>query len=197
MLRFVPKTVDGIPLEVDALTPNQLAGKTLDEISRLPVYDGNRERAIGDVFQVSGDATDGCIEIDGDCSRIKGLGKGMSSGSLIIRGNAGMHCGAEMTGGRLEVHGNASDWLGAEMRGGLIHVHGNVGNSTGGAIEAPPKECAAAQSSSKETPAMNSARTCAEALLRFVANAVKWPAMPWSPEASLRSEALASDPAPG
>ena len=122
-----------IPVEAECLTPENLAGKTLAEIAALPVQHGNAPAPLGEFFSVSGDAGDRSIVIEGDCSRVKWIGSGMKTGSITIRGSAGMHLGAEMAGGTIEVHGNAGDWAGAEMRGGRIHVHGDAGHLVGGA----------------------------------------------------------------
>jgi formylmethanofuran dehydrogenase subunit C len=132
LLRLTLLTFSPIPLEADAIAPDRLRGP-LSTLSNLPVWHGNREMRLSDHFQIEGDAEDGVVEVLGDCSRVKGLGKAMTSGQLLIRGNAGMHTGAEMLGGRIDVIGDAGDWLGAEMRGGLIHVHGNARNRVGSA----------------------------------------------------------------
>src|SRR5262245_51432502 len=122
-----------IPLEAECVTPDQLAGKSPAEIARLPVQHGNTPVPLGDFFGVEGDAGDGEVVVEGDCSRVKWLGAGMGGGRLTVRGNAGMHTGAEMTGGELRVEGSAGDWLGAEMRGGLVHVRGDAGHLVGAA----------------------------------------------------------------
>src|SRR5207249_3474075 len=117
-----------IPVEAECLTPDHLAGKTTADVSALPVQHGNTQVPLTEFFTVSGDAADQDIVIEGDCSRVKWIGAGMTRGRIRIDGNAGMHLGAEMTGGDIELHGNAGDWLGAEMRGGKIHVHGQAGH---------------------------------------------------------------------
>jgi formylmethanofuran dehydrogenase subunit C len=131
LLKFQNPTT--IPVEAECLTPDNLAGKSLAEILALPVQHGNAQVPLGEFFLGEGDAGDGDIVVEGDCSRVKWIGAGMTTGSITIRGNAGMHLGAEMKGGEIHVHGNASDWVGAEMRGGRIHVHGNAGHLVGAA----------------------------------------------------------------
>lgn len=122
-----------IPVEAEAITPDNVAGKSPAEIARLPVQHGNREEPLGAFFHVEGDAADGQIQLEGDCSRVKWVGAGMTRGSITVRGNIGMHVGSEMTGGDIHVHGNAGDWVGGEMRGGLIHIHGDAGHLVGAA----------------------------------------------------------------
>jgi formylmethanofuran dehydrogenase subunit C len=130
-LRYHASTT--IPIEAEGVRPDLLADKSEAEIARLPVQHGNRQEALGEFFHATGDASDEQILIEGDCSRVKWIGAGMTRGRINIQGNAGMHLGAEMEGGRIDVHGQAGDWVGAEMRGGLIHVHGHAGHLLGGA----------------------------------------------------------------
>jgi formylmethanofuran dehydrogenase subunit C len=122
-----------IPVEAECLTPENLAGKSVAEIAALPVQHGNAAAPLGEFFTVEGDANAGEILLEGDCSRVKWIGAGMTSGRLTIRGNVGMHLGSEMAGGEIHVHGNAGDWVGGEMRGGRIHVRGDAGHLVGAA----------------------------------------------------------------
>src|SRR5438105_1542058 len=122
-----------IPVEAECLTPDNLAGKSAAEVALLAVQHGNAPARVGDFFHTDGDAADGQVVIEGDCSRVKWIGAGMTTGTITVRGNAGMHTGAEMRGGTIHVHGNAGDWVGGEMRGGLIHVHGDAGHLVGAA----------------------------------------------------------------
>jgi formylmethanofuran dehydrogenase subunit C len=133
MLKLTYRNNSLIPLESDWLSPDQLRNKSLSEISTLPILHGNREQSLGDFFQMEGDPLDEILLIEGDCSRIKGLGRKMISGTLTIHGDAGLHLGAEMMGGKIEVFGNVSDWCGAEMRNGIIRIHGNANNNLGAA----------------------------------------------------------------
>jgi len=120
------------PLEVEALSPDVIASLTRAEILNLPAHLGNRERRLGDFFEVEGEKST-CLELHGDLSRVKCIGHSMTQGSIVIHGNAGMHLGALMTGGTITVQGDAGDWLGAEMSGGLIRVHGDAGGQVGAA----------------------------------------------------------------
>ncbi len=133
MLRLRYQGITNIPVEAECLTPDNLVGKTLNEIASLPVHYGNAIAALGDFFSVEGDSADKEIVISGDCDRVKRIGAGMASGRITIRGGVGMHLGAEMTGGEIHIHGCAGDWVGAEMRGGRIHVHGDAGHVVGAA----------------------------------------------------------------
>jgi len=133
MLRLTLRDPPRVPVEAPCITPNYLCRLAPAEIARQPVQWGNQRAAVGDVFDVTGDASDAAIEIAGDCSRVKWLGARMTAGKLTIRGPAGMHAGSGLRGGELTIDGDADDWLGAEMRGGLIRVRGRAGDHAGGA----------------------------------------------------------------
>jgi len=121
-----------VPLEAETLTPDATAALSHDEIRALPVNLGKRQRRLDDFFAVEGGRSDE-IEIHGDATRVKWIGRGMTRGRIVVRGNAGMHLGSSMKGGDIVVTGNASDWVGAEMTGGSIRVHGNAGGQVGAA----------------------------------------------------------------
>jgi formylmethanofuran dehydrogenase subunit C len=132
MLTLMLKEMPTVPLEAEVLTPDVLAGLGHDAVRALPVLHGKRQHRLEDFFEVEGDGSDE-VEIRGDLSKVKWIGREMSRGRIRITGNAGMHVGAYMKGGVIEVSGNVSDWLGGEMSGGLIHVRGNAGNQVGSA----------------------------------------------------------------
>lgn len=129
-----------VPLEAEVITPDRLAGLDPAGIAALPVFHGKRRCRLDDFFRIdlSGEphrlSRGGLqVEVHGDLSRVKWLGRGMSQGRLLIYGPVGMHLGAYMSGGRIEVFGRAGDWAGAEMTGGLIHIHGDAGGQLGAA----------------------------------------------------------------
>src|SRR4051812_24966360 len=121
-----------VPLEAEVLSPDLIAPLTNAEVKALPVYHGKRQRRVDDFFTVEGDGSDE-IEIRGDLSKVKWIGRGMTRGRITVKGNAGMHLGGYMKGGSIEVTGNGSDWIGAEMSGGFIRVGGNAGGQVGAA----------------------------------------------------------------
>ena len=116
------------PCQIDAsaLVPDQLAGKSVDEIARIELQGWNQTFAVGELFRASGeDAQRLVLEgLDGSLIRV---GTGMQSGELTVVGNAGDYAGESMRGGTLHIRGNAGDYLGAGMRGGNIAVSGNTG----------------------------------------------------------------------
>ncbi|MBL9123077.1 MAG: formylmethanofuran dehydrogenase subunit C [Planctomycetaceae bacterium] len=139
-LRLSLRATTTIPLELDQVTPERLAGLSAAQIERLPIRHGNRNAALADWFEVSGEADDLQLEFTGEgLASLHGVGCGMTRGSIQIAGDAGRHLGARMSGGEIRVAGNAGDWVGAEMRGGLIHVGGNAGDAAGCAYRGSPR----------------------------------------------------------
>ena len=127
-----------LPLEAEAVSPEVIGVLSRGEIQRLPVFMGKHQYQLRDFFDVEGERSS-CLELHGNLAKVKLIGRGMTGGSIVIHGNAGMHLGASMSGGSIVVHGNTTDWLGAEMSGGLIHVHGNSGGQVGAAYRGSRK----------------------------------------------------------
>jgi len=132
-LRLTLRTTASVPLEVEGITPDAVRGKSLAEIERLEVYEGNVKASLADFFAVGGDAADDVHHWEGDLKGVHWIGAKMGSGRIVIEGSAGRHIGSEMRGGEIHVLGDASDWVGGEMHGGLIHVRGKAGHLVGSA----------------------------------------------------------------
>lgn len=132
-LRLTLRGSSTIPLEIEGLTPDVLRDKTFAQIERWPVFHGNRQLPLADLFHVEGDAADQRLEFNGDMSSVHRIGAHMKSGTIHVAGNAGRHVGSEMAGGEITVDGDASDYVGGEMHDGLIRVRGSAGNHVGGA----------------------------------------------------------------
>lgn len=120
-----------VSVEAENISPDKFAGKNEKEIQSLEVWMGNRRTTLGELFSVkvngSGAAQDTKIVMEGDFSRVKRIGEGMTSGLIMIKGNVDMHLGSKMSGGKITVSGNADSWAGREMKGGEIIIEGNAG----------------------------------------------------------------------
>ena len=123
ILRWNDKTT--LPVETDRLTPEGLLGRTSAEVSKLRIRVGNQDAELGDVFSVV-EESEPILSLEGDLVHVRGIGRGMERGTLIVNGVAGPHLGARMSGGVIEVRGDVDDWAGAEMRGGLLRISGNA-----------------------------------------------------------------------
>src|SRR6266446_3153575 len=137
MITLTLKEHPVVPLEAEVISPDVTASLAHDAVRALPVFLGKRQCRLDDFFEVEGAASD-VIEVRGDASKVKWIGRGMTRGRIGIVGNAGMHLGAYMKGGTIEVSGNASDWVGAEMLDGLIRIGGNAGGQIGAAYRGSP-----------------------------------------------------------
>ena len=120
-----------ISVEAENISPDKFAGKTEKDIQSLEAWMGNQKTALGELFSVkvegSGSAADTKIIMDGNFSRIKRIGEGMTAGLIMIKGNVDMHLGAKMSGGKIPVTGNVDSWAGREMKGGELIIEGNAG----------------------------------------------------------------------
>ena len=94
MIRLSYLSSSKIPLEAECITPDFFLGKTNSNISKLPVFDGNRKCELGQFFSISGTMDDDSILIENDCSNVKLIGSRMTRGKIEVLGNVGMHLGA-------------------------------------------------------------------------------------------------------
>lgn len=131
-MQLKPAIKTTIPVVAHCISPDVFRDKLLSDIKKLPVTHGNKEKQLTDIFDITDDGSD-TITITGDVPFVKYIGKGMTSGAIVIKGDCGMHTGAEMKGGTIAVHGDVSDWAGIEMKGGEIFIQGNAGHGVGGA----------------------------------------------------------------
>ena len=133
-LTFRWKGSTTLPVEATGLSPETLSSLDAGAAARLTVPVGNSTAAVGDLFQVAGDGRDEQLEFEGDLTHVRGLGHGMKSGSIVVRGPVGPRLGAEMAGGSIDAEGGVAGWAGAEMRGGLLRIRGPVGEGLGAAF---------------------------------------------------------------
>ena len=59
MLTLVIRHRDSVPIEAECVCPDRLMPMALADIERLRVWHGNRQTALADHFDVSGDGRDG------------------------------------------------------------------------------------------------------------------------------------------
>ena len=131
-------TPDGekyLVLEADCITPDAFAGKTLEEIRALEVWEGNTRWPLGRFFDVSGSVAaapaDQAIVVNGSVPRVKYVGARMTGGAVLCKGDVDMYCGAWMRGGSIIVKGSVDSFCGIQMEGGQILIEGNAGNHLG------------------------------------------------------------------
>ena len=129
------KRVFTVPVEAECITPDAFSGKSVEEIGKLKVWEGNRERSLNELFNVKGESgakPEGVsIQIFGDVHKVKRIGTQMSAGEIVVHGDVGLHLGQEMVGGKILVKGNADSWVGSMMKGGVIEIKGDAGDYVG------------------------------------------------------------------
>ncbi|MGB9714370.1 MAG: formylmethanofuran dehydrogenase subunit C [Candidatus Bathyarchaeales archaeon] len=136
MISLYPKRQFKFPVIAECINPNVFAEKKPEEIAELKVWEGNKQKTIGELFKIeetqkANPSESEAITIKGDLSKVKKIGASMKSGEITIYGNVGMHLGEEMKGGKITVHGNVGGWAGSMMKGGTIEIHGNAGSYLG------------------------------------------------------------------
>ncbi len=131
-----PKKDFKIPVYADSLSPDIFEGKTIEQISELTLWEGNKARDLDDLFRVSLESVSALntvtIRIVGNLSKIRMIGAGMSRGKVLLEGDVGMHLGENMNGGEIKVVGNVDSWVGGAMKGGRIEVTGSAADYVGG-----------------------------------------------------------------
>jgi formylmethanofuran dehydrogenase subunit C len=137
MLILTPKYEFTVPIDVDHIVPDQMVNKTLNQIRLIPLWEGNRQKKLIDLFEIEFDgnaASDNvCIRMIGDLHKVKRIGAKMSQGRIEVEGNVGMRLGEQMVGGEIAVNGNAGSWAGMMMKGGTIWISGDAGDYLGAA----------------------------------------------------------------
>ncbi|MBV9364879.1 MAG: hypothetical protein JOY89_11610, partial [Solirubrobacterales bacterium] len=121
------------------LIPERLRGLNASAIGAIKLRCGGETVALGDLFEVSGAGSEAEeLVLAGDLRRFDGIGAGMSSGEIEVRGDVGAWAGASMAGGLVQISGNAGARLGAAcpgarvgMTGGEIVVSGDAGQEAG------------------------------------------------------------------
>lgn len=114
-------------IDAECISPDRFAALSSREIEQLPVWAGREQRALGDYFTVRGQQS-ADIRVEGDVRRCNGLGTAMTTGRILVDGNAGSRVGLGMSGGHIEIRGDVGDDAATGMSGGTLHVHGNAGH---------------------------------------------------------------------
>jgi formylmethanofuran dehydrogenase subunit C len=128
MIVLTPLRQFQFPVMAECINPDMFQGKSLDEVAALPVWEGNKQKKLGDLFKIEEDkAETPNITINGNVDEVRRIGSGMKNGEIVINGNAGMHLGEKMAGGKITVQGDAAGWAGSDMKKGLIEIMGNAG----------------------------------------------------------------------
>ncbi|MEM3174439.1 MAG: formylmethanofuran dehydrogenase subunit C [Candidatus Bathyarchaeia archaeon] len=131
---MTPKYEFRVPIYADCLSPDVFDGKSVEEIVKLKVWEGNKIRCLNDLFNVTLERSGGdeiIMYLTGNFIKVRRVGANMSRGKIIVNGNIGMHLGEGMSGGEIIVNGYADSWAGGSMKGGRIEINGSAGDGLG------------------------------------------------------------------
>ncbi|GAA4525191.1 formylmethanofuran dehydrogenase subunit C [Chelativorans composti] len=118
-------------LDLSALTPQGLAGKSVAEVEKIELCGGRNRVTVGDCFRVSGTVGE-AIVFEGGSSRFDCIGAELAGGSIRVAGDAGALLGRRMSGGSIVVEGSAGALAGSQMTDGRIEIMGSAGELAGG-----------------------------------------------------------------
>ena len=136
-LTFRLKNKVSVPLNMERITPENLASLSISDICSIKILAGKQWVNLGDLFKLSGTDTSQIV-IENSISNLERIGRNLAAGSIEVMGDAGNFVGQEMTGGTLVVHGSAGDFAGSSMRGGTLCITGNTGDYLG--VELPGRK---------------------------------------------------------
>jgi formylmethanofuran dehydrogenase subunit C len=125
-------------VDVSALLPERLAGKSLEAVAAIELMVGNERVRTGDLFELSGDPVpsegDAGLTVGKSCDRLDCMGQGMTRGEIAVEGDAGAYLGLGMKGGAVRISGNAGPFAASGMSGGEIRIDGDAGDYLAAAI---------------------------------------------------------------
>lgn len=114
-------------VDLSALTPDRLAGKSVAEIEKIEIGTTRASTKVGDLFKVSeGDLKN--LRYEGGSARFDLVGaKLLPEFSIHVEGDVGLQLGRLATGGRITVSGNAGAYAASGNAGAHIEIKGDVG----------------------------------------------------------------------
>lgn len=131
-LTFILKKMLQHSINCAALTPNNLASKSLADIASTLLQYGKITLRTDDIFEITGSDTQS-IQFKNTSNKLDYLGANMASGTIDIEGDAGAYLGYALKQGEIHCHGNTEAFAACNMSGGLLKIDGNTGDFLGGA----------------------------------------------------------------
>ncbi|NWF87581.1 hypothetical protein HXY32_07235 [Candidatus Bathyarchaeota archaeon] len=86
MIKLSPIKEFKFPIIAECLNPDIFASKTLEEIAKLEIWEGNKPKQLSELFKVEENKTENqpeqeeAITIQGNLSKIRRIGAGMKNG---------------------------------------------------------------------------------------------------------------------
>jgi formylmethanofuran dehydrogenase subunit C len=132
-VRFILRAPPDQRLDLSPLTPDRLAGVDAKAIERIALNTMRTPVCVADVFRIH-PRDPARVVIEGGSSRFDNVAKGMSSGEVLLDGDAGLCAGRSMAGGRLEIRGSVGPWAASGLLGGRVEIAGDAGERLGGPL---------------------------------------------------------------
>lgn len=120
-------------LDVSPLTPDRLQGLSTTEIAALLLQYGKRTLTAGEAFEIQG-SDSAQLVFHKATGKLDYLGRGMSTGSIRVEGDAGSYLAMQMKGGKITVTGSVDAYAACEMKNGEVVIKGNAGDFLGAAL---------------------------------------------------------------
>lgn len=96
---------------------------------------GNQAKAIGELFDITGDFPASTAELDNSTQKMDYIGHALKSHySIQVNGDCGHYPGASLAGGTVKINGHALDFVGCGMQDGNIEISGNANHYVGSAF---------------------------------------------------------------
>lgn len=133
-LHFILKTEPRQRVDAAPLTPDLLAGKPLDEIGAILLQTGNRRVRVDELFTIQGEDAQTLVFCGVATCQLDYVGKDMTTGEVVVEGDAGSYLGMRMKGGRIIVAGSVDAYAACEMRNGEIVIVDNAGDFLGACL---------------------------------------------------------------
>ena len=119
-------------LNCSALTPNNLANKSVAEIADTLLQYGKTQLHADEVFEITGTDSQN-FSFKNSSIKLEYIGANMTSGNITIEGDAGAYLGYGLIKGEIHCLGNTEAFAACNMAGGLVKIDGNTGDFLGGA----------------------------------------------------------------
>jgi formylmethanofuran dehydrogenase subunit C len=96
------KSATSLPVDGSPLKPETFRGMSADQARKMMLRLGNTTERLGELFEVKESEGDDVLTAQGDLSHVRGLGRGMSSGRLVVRGAVAGNARRGDPGGRID-----------------------------------------------------------------------------------------------
>jgi formylmethanofuran dehydrogenase subunit C len=121
-------------VDLSALTPDRLAGKSLADIEKIEIGTTRASIKVGDIFKLAeGDLES--VRYEGGSARFDLIGaKLLPAFSIHVEGDVGLQLGRLAKGGKITVSGSAGAYAASGNEGAHIEIKGDAGELLAGPL---------------------------------------------------------------